>query len=51
MFGAWRGIFAEVKGQPVNALYKQIGEDKFYMIGDNRDNSNDSRFGGKFHIA
>jgi signal peptidase I len=41
------GNIFEVKGQPVNALYKQIGEDKFYMIGDNRDNSNDSRFWGE----
>lgn len=30
----------------VNALYKKVEEDHFYMIGDNRDNSNDSRFWG-----
>ncbi|KYJ86007.1 signal peptidase I [Sulfurovum riftiae] len=29
-----------------NALYKKVEEDHFYMIGDNRDNSNDSRFWG-----
>ncbi len=36
----------EIKGQPVNALYKKVKKDHFYMIGDNRDNSNDSRFWG-----
>jgi signal peptidase I len=30
----------------VNALYKKVEADHFYMVGDNRDNSNDSRFWG-----
>ena len=30
----------------MNALYTKVDEDHFYMIGDNRDNSNDSRFWG-----
>ena len=36
----------EIAGKPVNALYAKVEEDHFYMIGDNRDNSNDSRFWG-----
>jgi signal peptidase I len=36
----------EVSGKAVNALYAKVDEDHFYMIGDNRDNSNDSRFWG-----
>ncbi len=31
---------------PVNAFYKKVAPDHFYMIGDNRDNSDDSRFWG-----
>ena len=31
---------------PVNAFYKKVEKDHFYMIGDNRDNSEDSRFWG-----
>ncbi|KIM07430.1 MAG: signal peptidase [Sulfurovum sp. PC08-66] len=36
----------QLEQKPVNALYKKVEEDHFYMIGDNRDNSNDSRFWG-----
>ena len=35
-----------VAGKNINALYSKVEEDHFYMIGDNRDNSNDSRFWG-----
>jgi len=35
-----------INDRPVNALYKKVEPDHFYMIGDNRDNSNDSRFWG-----
>jgi signal peptidase I len=36
----------ELGGRVINALYAKVEEDHFYMIGDNRDNSNDSRFWG-----
>ena len=32
---------------PINAFYKKVSKDHFYMIGDNRDNSDDSRFWGE----
>ena len=33
-------------GTPVNVFYTKVKPDNFYMIGDNRDNSQDSRFWG-----
>jgi len=36
----------DIDGKRINALYKKVEKDHFYMIGDNRDNSNDSRFWG-----
>lgn len=36
----------DVAGKAINALYAKVEEDHFYMVGDNRDNSNDSRFWG-----
>jgi len=32
--------------KPINAFYKKVEKEHFYMIGDNRDNSDDSRFWG-----
>lgn len=34
------------EGLGFNAFYAKVGEDRFFMLGDNRDHSNDSRFWG-----
>jgi len=39
-------VYQNEEGTRINAFYKKIDEDEFYMVGDNRDNSADSRFWG-----
>jgi len=34
------------EGYKFNAFYAKVEKDHFYMVGDNRDHSNDSRFWG-----
>jgi len=41
-----KGNVFDIRGQRANVLYKRVEKDHFYMMGDNRDNSNDSRFWG-----
>lgn len=36
----------DIDGTKTNVFYKKVEPDSFYMIGDNRDNSSDSRFWG-----